>query len=183
MQPRQSAISSVPLGCFELQYVSYVIVAILDVMVAWSLYVVLKPVNKSLSLLAAWFRLAYAAIFAFAVASLLNLLWLEQNGYGPSARAGDAFTGFVPRRMGYCAGHFRRSLVPRWLPGSQIRYFPNFLASYCSIASLGYLVDSFGKILVPDYGISISSFTFIGEVLLIVWLFMRGFGKKDNLAP
>ena len=35
---------------------SFIIVIILDVVVAWALYVLLKPVNKSLSLLTAWFR-------------------------------------------------------------------------------------------------------------------------------
>jgi hypothetical protein len=34
----------------------------------------------------------------------------------------------------------------------------------------GYLVDSLGKILVADYTLSLAVFTFVGEVLLIVWL-------------
>jgi membrane protein implicated in regulation of membrane protease activity len=51
--------------------------------------------------------------------------------------------------------------------------FPRFLGVLVVIAGGGYLVDSFGMILVPDYALTISTFTFVGEALLIVWLFWR----------
>lgn len=38
---------------------SFMIMFLCDVPVAWALYVLLKPVNKSLSLLTAWFRVVY----------------------------------------------------------------------------------------------------------------------------
>jgi hypothetical protein len=41
-------------------------------------------------------------------------------------------------------------------------------------AALGYLIDSLGKILLPDYNLTIAAFTFIGEVLLLFWLFIKG---------
>ena len=49
--------------------------------------------------------------------------------------------------------------------------FPKVLGALVAIAGVGYLADSFGTILVPDYTLTISVFTFIGEALLIVWLF------------
>ena len=54
----------------------FLVVAILDVVVAWGLYTLLKPANKRLSLLAAWFRVVYAVIFAVALTNLLNVLQL-----------------------------------------------------------------------------------------------------------
>jgi hypothetical protein len=48
--------------------------------------------------------------------------------------------------------------------------FPRFLGALVILAGAGYLGDSFGKILVPDYALTISVFTFVGEALLIVWL-------------
>ena len=48
----------------------YLITLVLDVVIAWALYILLTPVNRSLSLLTAWFRLMYAAMALF---SLLNL--------------------------------------------------------------------------------------------------------------
>jgi hypothetical protein len=41
------------------------------------------------------------------------------------------------------------------------------------IAGSGYLADSFTRILVPDFVFTFSVFTFVGEALLIVWLFYR----------
>lgn len=42
----------------------FLIVAVLDVVVAWALYVLFRPVNRSIALLSAWFRVVYAALLA-----------------------------------------------------------------------------------------------------------------------
>jgi hypothetical protein len=42
---------------FAVAIVCYLVTLILDVIIAWALYVLLIPVNKSVSLLTAWFRL------------------------------------------------------------------------------------------------------------------------------
>lgn len=61
---------------FRSGFISFVIVLILDVLLAWALYVLLKPVNKNLAMLAAWFRLVYTAIFGIALHNFLNVLQL-----------------------------------------------------------------------------------------------------------
>lgn len=55
---------------FAAAILCYLITLILDVIIAWALYVLLIPVNRSVSLLTAWFRLVYTVIALF---SLLNL--------------------------------------------------------------------------------------------------------------
>lgn len=40
----------------------YLITLILDVVIAWALYILLAPVNRAFSLLTAWFRLTYTTI-------------------------------------------------------------------------------------------------------------------------
>src|SRR5438105_2602424 len=47
---------------FRAGILSYLFNFICDIVVAWALYGLLKPVNQSLSLLTAWFQLVYAAI-------------------------------------------------------------------------------------------------------------------------
>jgi hypothetical protein len=64
---------------FRLGICGWLVVAILDVVVALALYIVLRRVNRSLSLLAAWFRLAYAAVFVASVANLLLAVQLLGN--------------------------------------------------------------------------------------------------------
>ena len=50
-------------GLFRIAIAAFLIVIMLDVMVAWALYILLRPVNRTLALLTAWLRLAFAAIF------------------------------------------------------------------------------------------------------------------------
>jgi hypothetical protein len=42
------------------------------------------------------------------------------------------------------------------------------------VAGLGYLIDSFGKLLLPNYNVTIAMYTFIGELLLMVWHLWKG---------
>ena len=59
---------------FRLGIVSLYLVAALDVVAAWALYRVFKPVNQGLSRLAAWLRTAYAAVFMVAISQLFGAL-------------------------------------------------------------------------------------------------------------
>ncbi|MBN1995327.1 MAG: DUF4386 domain-containing protein [Anaerolineae bacterium] len=166
---------------FRMAICSYLIVAILDVVVAWALYVLLKPVNNSLSLLAGWFRLVYAAIFAIALHNLLGVLHLLSgadyltvfetdqlyaqvmlflNGFNGGWDIGVVFFGLHLFTLGYLV--FKSG------------YIPKILGVLLMIASFGYLADSFGKFLSPNYGATIAMFTFIGEVLFMFWLLFKG---------
>ena len=61
---------------FRIGMGSLVVVAICDVVVAWALYVFLEPVNRHLALLAAWFRLVYAAMLGVALFNYVHVLRL-----------------------------------------------------------------------------------------------------------
>lgn len=166
-------------GIFRLGALLLLIVAILDVVVAWALYGLLLPAGKALSLLTAWFRVVYAAIFAIAISNLfLVVRLLTGNSYGMEAIQAqiqamillDAFqNGWDAGLLIFglhlvCLGYlvFRSGYIPKWLGGLLI------------IAGLGYLLDSLGKFLIPNNTILISQFTFIGEVALIFWLLWKG---------
>ncbi len=160
----------------------YLIVAILDVVVAWALYVFLKPVHQSLSLLAAWFRVVYAAVLAIVLVNFVMALHLLSgadylavfetdqlyaqmmfllNAFGDGWNMGLAIFGLHLLVLGY--------LVFK-LSGAM----PKILGILVMIAGLGYLIDGFGKLLLPNYHANVALFTFIGEVLLIFWLFFKG---------
>ena len=53
-------------------------------------------------------------------------------------------------------------------------YMKKILGILIIIASVGYLMDGFGKILSPEYAINVAMYTFIGEVVLIFWLLIKG---------
>ncbi|MEJ2049687.1 MAG: DUF4386 domain-containing protein, partial [Calditrichota bacterium] len=58
-------------GLFRLGILSFIIMVIFDLLLAWLLYLLLKPVNQDVSLFAAWFRLVIGEIFGFALFLLL----------------------------------------------------------------------------------------------------------------
>ena len=53
-------------------------------------------------------------------------------------------------------------------------WFPKLIDVLLVVAGVGYLVDSFGYLLLPDYSAAVGAFTFIGELLLGLWLVARG---------
>jgi hypothetical protein len=130
----------------------------------------------------------YGAIFAVALNNLLNVLkhlsgadylkafdvdqlyaqvMLSLSAFRSGWELGLVFFGLHLLVLGYLA--FNSGYIPKWLGVLLI------------VAGLGYLMDSFGKILLPNYNLTIAAFTFIGEPLLIFWLLwkgIKGFDKK-----
>ena len=172
---------------FRIGIACFLIVALLDVIVTWALHVLLEPVNKSLSLLAAWFRLVYAAVFSIALMPLLAVLhllsraeslkgletnqlnaqvMLSLSAFKSGWDLGLVIFGFHLLVLGYLI--FKSSFIPKWL------------GVLVGIAGIGYLADGFGKILIPDYSITVAMFTFVGEFLLIFWLLSKGIKGFDQ---
>jgi hypothetical protein len=61
---------------FAVGILCYLFSYVLDVIIAWALYYLLKPVSASLSLLAAWFQLVYTAVGISASLNLVTVLRL-----------------------------------------------------------------------------------------------------------
>ena len=157
------------------------VVAMLDVVVAWGLYIVLAPANKALSLLAAWFRMAYAAVFVGALANLAQVpQLLLGEGYTSTfsadqmsaqvMRSVDAFTSGWDLGLGVFGVH----LVLVGYVALRSSYVPKWLGAVVLLAGLGYLVDSLGKVVSASYALEITMFTFVGELLLLFWLLWKG---------
>ena len=163
---------------FRFGIASLILVVVLDVLVAWALYRVFKPAGERLSMVAAWLRIVYAGIFAVAITQLVEALRLLDNThhfdrsrmaqanaaalarintFGDIWDAGLILFGFHLLLIAYLA--YRSSFVPKLLTG------------LLAIAGLGYLFDSFGRAAgsSPD----VSTFTFVGEFLLALWLVIR----------
>jgi hypothetical protein len=160
------------------------IMLVCSVALALIFYVLLRPVNKDLALLAVFFNLVELAIDA---ANKLNLfmalfllggadylkafephqlhalaylsLKLHEYGFGISL----IFFGFVCLILGHLL--FRSG------------YFPKTLGVLMTIAGLSYLTNSFTLILAPTYAAMISPIlvlAFIGETAFCLWLIVKG---------
>ena len=163
------------LGAFRTCVLLLFTVAILDIVVAWALYILLVPANKNLSALAAWLRVIYAGIFIFAVSKLYVALQVITTDGTQTMSYLKAFQsiwdkglilfGFHLLMLGYLA--FKSGYIPKWL------------GVFLVLAAVGYIVDGVGKTLSPDYNLNVAQFTFVGEVLLIFWLLWKGFKGFD----
>ena len=151
-------------------------VAILDIVVAWALYILLVPTNKNLSALAAWLRVIYAGIFIFAISKLYAALQVITVNSTQAMSFLKSFQsiwdmalilfGFHLLALGYLA--FKSGYIPKWL------------GAFLVLAAVGYIVDGIGKSISPTYNLNIAQFTFVGEVLLIFWLLWKGFKGFDQ---
>ena len=148
-------------GLFRAGVASLFLVVVLDVVIACALYRVFAPVDRTMSLLAAAFRLVYAAVFMVALGSLLAALRtvdrVHLDAFDDLWTAGLGLFGVHLLLLGYLA--YRSSYVPSWL---------GFLLA---VAGLGYLVEGLGVFFGLD--LSISVYTFVGELLLAFWLVLR----------
>jgi len=173
---------------FRTYIASWLIVLAADAVVAWALYVFLKPVNKSLSLLAAWFRLVFVAIFGIALLNLLIVLQLLSGA--------DYLTVFEPNQLQAQA----MSFVNAYTFGVNISfvffglhifflgyliyksdYIPRILGVLLIVASIGYFIDSFASILSSNYASNEIYFimfiavpAIISELSLTLWLIFKG---------
>ena len=53
-------------------------------------------------------------------------------------------------------------------------YIPRILGVLLIIGGSGYLIDFVTFFLFPDFDVTIAEFTFIGELLLPLWLLFKG---------
>lgn len=177
---------------FRTGIAAFLIVIVLDVVVAWALYILLSSVNQALAVLTAWLRLAFAAVFASALGSLLHAAELVAGAAESTLGANQLHEGVLSSIASFESSWTAVALAIFGVHLFGLGYlvlrsadFPKFLGVLVIVAGGGYLFDSFGSILVPDYTLSIGMFTFVGEALLIVWLFMRavrGFPSESALA-
>jgi len=181
---------------FRISIASDLIMLIADIIVAWALYMLLKPVNSGLSLPAAIFRLVHSAVYGIALLTLFFvLLLLNSAAYLTAFQPGQLhalvllftnthsygyiialiFFAFHVFILGYLV--FRSGFIPR------------ILGVLLVIAALGYTIDSFANILLTNYASYELIFAlvvfvpaFIAELSFGLWLLIKGPGLPQLQA-
>jgi len=180
------------IGLFGAAVAAFSVVAILDLAVAWGMYVLLRPVNGRATLVVAWLRVIYAVVFAYALLNLLDVAQVLNGASAATLESGQIHTQVATSLTAFRHGWdlalaiFGLHLVG--LGGLLYRSvdFPKFLGGLVVLAGIGYLADALGRIFVPGYTLTISTFTCVGEALLIVWLFklsIKGSRSPEGLRP
>jgi hypothetical protein len=146
-----------------------IVVAVLDIIVAGALRTLFEAVNRDVSTMAAWFRVAYAAVFLVALSQLVGVPILLGDA-DQALRAIDAFTVIWHTGLVLFAIHLLLIGYLAYRSGFVAKIFGILLV----IAGMGYLADGLGAVLAPNYSLNVARFTFVGEVALIFWLLIRG---------
>ncbi|MDD9265597.1 DUF4386 domain-containing protein [Paenibacillus sp. GCM10023248] len=178
------------------EILGWIIILICDIVAAWSLYVFLKPVDPNLSLLAAWLRLAYAALLGIAIMNLIYLQLVTSNPadcqsfvtidqlHGQVLLNLRAFDSMWSVGLIVFGGH----LLIVGILTLQSKTMPKWIGVLMCAAAVSYFIIHVGKIMLPAH----SDIMMILERVLIVpmtagelgfgiWLLFRG--GKPLLDP
>lgn len=170
-------------GLFRLGMASDLLVVLIEVALTALLYVLIKPVNKTLALVATFARLAMTILQAINLFNLfLVLLLLNGSNY---------IGAFTPTQINALVMLFlntHESVVIIWgllfslhllifgYLTYQSGYLPKIIGVLLIIVGLNYLISNFGTILLPQYKAlftSLAAISFI-EVAFPLWLVIKG---------
>jgi hypothetical protein len=183
-------------GLFRAGIAADLLMILADVGLAGVFYVLVRPVNQPLALLAAFFRLAQAAALGMNLVNLTFVLQLVGGaGYlsGLSAETTDALTLLFleGHAIGYtlALAFFALNSVLMGYLLYKSGYFPRLLGVLLAIAGVGYLADTFARVLVADYAAYAGLIelvlipAFIGEPAVALYLLIKGVGKTRTAQP
>jgi hypothetical protein len=188
MNAARNIVTAEPL--FRAGIAAFIVVLAADVIAGWALFVVLRPVDPSLSLLALLFRMAYTVAHLGIVLSLLSAL-----SFAREPALIDGLSGGAPAlSYFFLTSHgvgFTVTLVffgvHLLLLGALIarsRYIPRWIGWLVALAGFAYALDGLGTILLGSYGafadlaaMSVIVPALLGEGALMLWLILRGVDK------
>ncbi|CRK55861.1 hypothetical protein [Alloactinosynnema sp. L-07] len=155
-------------GLFRLGVAAFVVIVVLDVIVAWALWIFYGP--TSVSTFAAWFRIVYSGVFLVGIIHLFGALRLA--GSDPGLMMSEVDTFFDIWNLGLVL--FGAHLLLLAYLTFKSSYVPTWVGALLAIAGAGYVVDSIGKVIFAGYQLDIGTVAGFGEVALLVWLLIQG---------
>lgn len=173
---------------FRTEILGWLVIFLCDVIVAWALYVFLKDISNSLSLLMAWLRLSYVALLGVAIFNFIPILSILETN--------PADTRFMSARQVMSHLH---SFEGMWSLGLIVFGFHLLLLGYLAlisgyihrlfgillvIAAVSYLFVHVSRLLFVEFGDQIQTIETIlsapmaiGEIAFAIWLVVKG-GKN-----
>jgi len=166
---------------FRLSIVSAILCALVTIATALYIYKVLRFVNENYAKWILMFALIAAPM------SMLNelnsfavLLLLKSREFATIFTPGQlhSFISFFLdlHKSGYqiIGIFFGLWLLPMGYLVFKSSYIPKVIGVFLIITCLGYLIDFTTFFLYPNFGIVISEYTWLGEVLMVFWLLIMG---------
>jgi Domain of unknown function (DUF4386) len=167
---------------FRMGFAGYLVEAMCDIALALIFYVLLRPVDDSLALLAAFFGLVSTTTFAIAECGYLAAMVILTGADNLKAFSPDQVNALAHLSLkfcGYAGGVFGAfygiaSLVRGYLI-FQARYLPRVLGVLFALGGLGFAASGFALILAPAYAVPYLLLPLVlGGLSLMMWLLVRG---------
>tara|TARA_R110002126_G_scaffold290897_3_gene449397 strand:+ start:9985 stop:10653 length:669 start_codon:yes stop_codon:yes gene_type:complete len=161
---------------FRWSIISALLVQFINIILAVLLYKIFKPIHATMAALMVIFSLLAVPI-AF-LNEINNLVVLHL--LGESNISQDLISVFLNlHQQGIIIAQvfWGLWLFPLGYLVYRSGYLPKFIGTLLIIGSVGYVVDSFTLILFPQFQITFSEFTFLGEVIFPLWLLIKGIKK------
>jgi hypothetical protein len=167
---------------FRIGFAGYLIEALCDIALSLLLYVLLKPVNRALALLAAFFGLVSTAVFCIAeifyFAATLILGGADYlKTFSPDQLNALALLGIKIFGLGSGISMVFGGVGSMILGYLIIRsgYLPKVLGVLLALAGLGFATNSFALVLAPAYTSEVLLLPmFLAMLSLGGWLLVRG---------
>jgi hypothetical protein len=166
---------------FRLSIVSTIICAILTIATALYIYKVLKFVNENHAKWIVLFALIAAPISMLNELNSVAVLLLLKSPEFSTLFTQSQLHSFISiildlHKYGYqiVGIFFGFWLLPMGVLVYKSTYIPKFIGVLLIVTCLGYLIDFVTFFLYPKFGIIISEYTWAGEVLMVLWLLIKG---------
>jgi hypothetical protein len=166
---------------YRLGFAAFLIESLCDITLALILYALLKPVNKQLSLLAAFFGLMATATFAFAELFYFAPVLIMGGSYLKTFTP-DQLNSLVLLSMkfyGYAGMIVTAYYGMAWIVRAYLMfrsgYLPKFLGVLMAIGGIGFVVRNFLLVLAPAYASDVLlMLMFPGGLIMTIWLLVKG---------
>jgi hypothetical protein len=166
---------------FRLSIVSAILCALVTIATAVYIYKVLKPVNRRQ---ARWILIFTLMVAPITMLNELNnvavLLLLKYPEFSPAFTSGQlhqmvsTFLDLHHYGLQIAGIFFGLWLLPMGYLVFRSTYIPKVIGILLVVTCLGYLVDFTVFFLYPDVSIVVSEYTWLGEVLMVLWLLVKG---------
>ena len=176
-------------GLFRAAFATYLVEGICDIALAAIFYILLKPVNRNLALISAFFGIASMVTFAIAESAFFasSLIVRDAAGMG-------SFTAEQRNALAYLSLRISTMIATLFLllsgTATTIRgwlmfrsgYFPKWIGVLMMIGGAGFLLRTTTYILAPSFSSAIMVMPIaLGAIPLMLWLLIKGI--RPSVSP
>jgi len=164
---------------FRWSIISAMVVQVVNIILVVLLYKLFKRTNRIMANLMVIFSLAAVPIaFLNEINHLAVLLLLDT--FNESQHLISIFLDLHRHGIIVAQVFWGLWLFPLGYLVYKSGYLPKLIGILLMIGCVGYVVDSFTLILLPEFKITFSEFTFLGEVIFPLWLLIKGIKKQPS---